>query len=355
MIPDSFIQDLLARVDIVDLVDSYVPLKKAGANYAACCPFHNEKSPSFTVSPTKQFYHCFGCGKNGNAIGFLMDYEHLAFPEAVEELARSAGIEVPREGGGAAAGQQDQYAEILHWLARADQWFRQQLRHHPERARPIEYLRGRGLAEGIGRVDDRIERALLDLVDDLLEHPAHALGLVPQVAEVDTERAAVLVEHVEGAQTRHAQQPAQDRQQPPLVFGREARRAEHEQAPERTQAAVALGPRRAADGVEHAEVFEHPGATKVVSSPCASQGRIPLVVRVDWAVRLSSSRRGRRLRGLPLVEAIRRSRLAEPLAPASSASSAGRAAGRSRPERPRPRDTGGWRRPCPLLRAASAP
>jgi hypothetical protein len=78
MIPDSFIQDLLARVDIVDLVDGYVPLKKAGANYAACCPFHNEKSPSFTVSPTKQFYHCFGCGAHGTAISFVMEYQGWA-------------------------------------------------------------------------------------------------------------------------------------------------------------------------------------------------------------------------------------------------------------------------------------
>ena len=83
MIPESFIQDLLARVDIVDLVDAYVPLKKAGANYAACCPFHNEKSPSFTVSPTKQFYHCFGCGAHGTAISFVMEYQGLGFVDAV--------------------------------------------------------------------------------------------------------------------------------------------------------------------------------------------------------------------------------------------------------------------------------
>ena len=95
MIPESFIQDLLARVDIVDLVDSYVPLKKAGANYAACCPFHNEKSPSFTVSPTKQFYHCFGCGAHGTAIGFVMEYQGMGFVDAVQELASRAGMTVP--------------------------------------------------------------------------------------------------------------------------------------------------------------------------------------------------------------------------------------------------------------------
>src|SRR4030095_16830241 len=96
MIPNDFIQTLLSRIDIVDVVDRYVPLKKAGANYVACCPFHSEKTPSFSVSPTKQFYHCFGCGAHGTAIGFLMEHAGKAFPDAVEELARDAGLEVPR-------------------------------------------------------------------------------------------------------------------------------------------------------------------------------------------------------------------------------------------------------------------
>src|SRR5512147_1069608 len=96
MIPNDFIQTLLARVDIVDVIDRAVPLKKAGANYAACCPFHSEKTPSFTVSPAKQFYHCFGCGAHGTAIGFLMEYSGKPFPEAVEELAREVGLDVPR-------------------------------------------------------------------------------------------------------------------------------------------------------------------------------------------------------------------------------------------------------------------
>jgi len=96
MIPNDFIQTLLSRVDIVDVVDRYVPLKKAGANYQACCPFHSEKTPSFTVSPTKQFYHCFGCGAHGTAIGFLMEHGGKSFPDAVEELARDAGLQVPR-------------------------------------------------------------------------------------------------------------------------------------------------------------------------------------------------------------------------------------------------------------------
>ena len=99
-IPQHFIDQLLNRIDIVDLIDGYVPLKKAGANYKACCPFHGEKTPSFTVSPTKQFYHCFGCGENGTAISFLMNYDHMEFREAVEKLAAAAGLEIPIESKG---------------------------------------------------------------------------------------------------------------------------------------------------------------------------------------------------------------------------------------------------------------
>ena len=97
MIPKNFIQDLLNRLDIVDVVERYVPLKKAGANFVACCPFHSEKSPSFTVSQTKQFYHCFGCGAHGTAIGFVMEHAGYGFVEAIEELAGSVGLEVPNE------------------------------------------------------------------------------------------------------------------------------------------------------------------------------------------------------------------------------------------------------------------
>ena len=96
-IPQSFIDDLLARTDIVELISQRLKLKKAGKNYQACCPFHNEKTPSFTVSPEKQFYHCFGCGAHGTALKFLMEYENLEFPEAVEELAQSHGLNVPYE------------------------------------------------------------------------------------------------------------------------------------------------------------------------------------------------------------------------------------------------------------------
>ncbi len=101
LIPESFIDELLARVDIVEVIERRVPLKKSGHEWTACCPFHNEKTPSFTVSPQKQFYHCFGCGVHGSAITFLMEYEHLEFPDAVEELAQGLGLEVPREGSSA--------------------------------------------------------------------------------------------------------------------------------------------------------------------------------------------------------------------------------------------------------------
>jgi len=97
MIPESFIQELLNRVDIVDVIDKNVALKKAGANYSACCPFHNEKSPSFTVSPTKQFYHCFGCGAHGSALSFLIEYQGMSFVDAVEDLAKSVGLAVPQD------------------------------------------------------------------------------------------------------------------------------------------------------------------------------------------------------------------------------------------------------------------
>ena len=96
-IPQHFIDELLARTDIVDVIDNVVPLKRAGRNHQACCPFHNEKTPSFTVSQQKQFYHCFGCGAHGTAISFLMEYSGMTFPEAIEDLASRAGLSVPHE------------------------------------------------------------------------------------------------------------------------------------------------------------------------------------------------------------------------------------------------------------------
>ena len=144
LIPRQFIDDLLSRVDIVDVVDEYVPLKKGGKDHKACCPFHNEKSPSFTVSADKQFYHCFGCGAHGSAISFLMEYAHMDFVEAVEDLASRAGLEVPREAGGEERGESLQ--PIYDILAKANAYFQQQLRQHPRAAQAVDYLRNRGLS-----------------------------------------------------------------------------------------------------------------------------------------------------------------------------------------------------------------
>jgi DNA primase len=137
-IPSSFIDELMTRTDIVEVINARVPLKKAGREFKACCPFHGEKTPSFTVSPTKQFYHCFGCGAHGTAVGFLMDYEHMSFPEAVEELASLAGLEVPKEAGEAPDRRHDLYG-ILEASAT---FFREQLKSHPP---AVDYLKRRGL------------------------------------------------------------------------------------------------------------------------------------------------------------------------------------------------------------------
>jgi DNA primase len=141
VIPKSFVQDLLNRLDIVDVVERYVPLKKAGANYVACCPFHNEKSPSFTVSQSKQFYHCFGCGAHGTAIGFVMEHAGMGFVEAVEDLAKSIGVTVPQE---ASNTPQHKVAPDLYELMKsATRYYREQLKNNP---RAIDYLKGRGLS-----------------------------------------------------------------------------------------------------------------------------------------------------------------------------------------------------------------
>jgi len=145
-IPEKFIDELLARTDIVDVIDRRVPLRKAGKEYKACCPFHEEKTPSFTVSQTKQFYHCFGCGAHGTAIGFLMEYDRMSFPEAVKELAAQAGIPVPEEAQSAeAAAAAERSADLLELLAEAEAWYRKQLKDHPDSKQAVDYLKGRGL------------------------------------------------------------------------------------------------------------------------------------------------------------------------------------------------------------------
>jgi DNA primase len=149
LIPQSFIADLLNRVDIVDVVGQHVKLKKAGANYQGLCPFHSEKSPSFSVSPTKQFYHCFGCGAHGSAISFLMEYSGLGYVDAIEDLARSAGLDVPREERTANdVARQQQAMALSEVMSSAADWYRQQLKGN---TRAVEYLKGRGLTGEIAK------------------------------------------------------------------------------------------------------------------------------------------------------------------------------------------------------------
>lgn len=140
-IPQEFLDQLLGQVDLVEIINSRVPLRRAGREFTACCPFHAEKTPSFSVSPHKQFYYCFGCSAYGNAIGFLMAYERLEFPEAVEELARQAGLELPKTDSDGASIK----PLLLEVTAKADQFFRHQLRQHSTRQRAVDYLRQRGL------------------------------------------------------------------------------------------------------------------------------------------------------------------------------------------------------------------
>ena len=146
-IPDTFIQDLLARTDLVELIETRIPLKRSGSNYTARCPFHDEKTPSFSVSRTKQLYYCFGCGAKGTAISFLMDYDRLSFPEAIEALAETHGLEVPREEGDAGQRQsRDHVRTFYEALERASRYYQQQLRSHPSANLAVDYLRGRGVS-----------------------------------------------------------------------------------------------------------------------------------------------------------------------------------------------------------------
>jgi DNA primase len=143
VIPDSFKRDLLNRVDITDIIQRHLPLKKAGANYSACCPFHNEKSPSFTVSPSKQFYHCFGCGAHGDTIGFLMEYSGLGYIEAIKELAAGAGMTLPDFEPRFAKKKEENGPDLYDIMQRATQYYRDQLKGSPH---AVEYLKRRGLS-----------------------------------------------------------------------------------------------------------------------------------------------------------------------------------------------------------------
>jgi len=188
VIPQSFIQDLLNRVDIVDVVGKYVQLKKGGANFMGLCPFHNEKSPSFTVSPTKQFYHCFGCGAHGSAIGFLMEYSGQSYPDAVRELAQSVGLSVPEERDrlppAQRAEQQARSLALSDAMTRATDFYRRQLRGAPQ---AIQYLKGRGLTGeiaahfGLGYAPDDwqgLESVFGSYRDDAIAGPLVEAGLL---------------------------------------------------------------------------------------------------------------------------------------------------------------------------------
>jgi DNA primase len=146
-IPQHFIDQLLNRTDVVDVIDAYVPLKKAGANFKACCPFHNEKTPSFTVSPSKQFYHCFGCGANGTAISFLMDYDHMEFREAIEKLASHAGLEIPVEAVSYDRKKSvSQGIDLYDLMNQVNDFYQAQLRQHANKQEAVQYLKQRGLS-----------------------------------------------------------------------------------------------------------------------------------------------------------------------------------------------------------------
>ncbi|NQV70122.1 MAG: DNA primase [Pseudohongiella sp.] len=151
LIPQAFIDDLLSRADIIDVVDKRVSLKKTGKNYSACCPFHQEKTPSFSVQPERQFYYCFGCGAGGNAIGFIMNFDQVDFPQAVESLAKENGMEVPREESAAASKKQSENAKLFTTLEQASNFYQQQLRSHEKRTSAVDYLKARGVSGEIAR------------------------------------------------------------------------------------------------------------------------------------------------------------------------------------------------------------
>lgn len=148
LIPQHFIDELLNRIDIVDIIDAYVPLKKAGKNHQACCPFHDEKTPSFSVSQQKQFYHCFGCGANGTVISFLMEHLHIGFIDAVEELASRTGMTIPRETTDN-RNSGTRLSELYELMELVTKFYAKQLRQHPRAKTVNDYLKGRGISDDI--------------------------------------------------------------------------------------------------------------------------------------------------------------------------------------------------------------
>lgn len=197
MIPQAFIQDLLARVDIVDVVGRYVQLKKGGANFMGLCPFHNEKSPSFTVSPSKQFYHCFGCGAHGSAIGFLMEHSGASYVEAIRDLAQSVGLNVPEERDALApaqrAAQQARTLALSEVMTRASEFYKRTLRSSES---AIQYLKHRGLTGEIAArfalgyaPDDwqSLESVFGNYRDDAIAEPLIEGGLVIESDKTDAD------------------------------------------------------------------------------------------------------------------------------------------------------------------------
>lgn len=148
-IPESFIEELLSRVDIIEIINETTPLRRAGANYVSRCPFHNEKTPSFTVSQSKQFYHCFGCGAHGNALRFLMEHSGYHFVEAIEFLAGRLGLKIPKEAEDLK--NETRFEKIYTMLAKASDYFQQQLLKHPTKMRAIDYLKSRGITGKMAR------------------------------------------------------------------------------------------------------------------------------------------------------------------------------------------------------------
>ena len=186
-IPQYFIDDLLARINITDVVESRVKLRRSGKNYSGLCPFHKESSPSFTVSPDKQFYYCFGCGAGGNALGFLMEYENISFPEAIEELARIAGVDIPREEQSSKQLEREhQVKQQITLLDQASQYFQQQLQHSTTKEKANSYLQKRGLSGEI------INRFLIGYAPPGWDNLIQQFSQLPK-ATVQLEKAGVVV------------------------------------------------------------------------------------------------------------------------------------------------------------------
>jgi DNA primase len=188
-IPPQFIDDLLTRIDIVDIVDSRVPLKKAGKNLSACCPFHNEKTASFTVSPEKQFYHCFGCGAHGTAIGFLMEYDQMSFPESVQELADHAGMTVPTTHTVSNTPAKQNLYELLD---KVSQYYVHQLQTHPQRGVFVDYLKNRGLSR------QTIEKFNIGMAPDGWDNVLRTFGASSAQAKAQLEEAGLLSSNDKG-------------------------------------------------------------------------------------------------------------------------------------------------------------